>query len=198
MKVLSLVFVLFFSHQVLAGYLIEPMLIQHTGTRKLETVPSLPAASAESSLSGGGFALRAAYMSQSWWLGLEMRNADASADVNGTPNEFATYDLGLNAGARFASGLRLYGSYLFEIKQAATSRVSEESSVTTTFFGSGFRVGVGYMFGNQITLNLDYTLQTFKKSTGENEIDDLSTVFSKYEHNPIHFSIGYAFGGKSK
>jgi predicted porin len=198
MKKIVLVLFLIASQNSFAGYLIEPYFGQFAGDRKLQTVPSQGSVRADAKLSGGGFGLQAAYAGSGWWLGVDFRSKDSSATINEDQFEFSDKDTGVILGARFANGIRLYGEYIWDAQQQSSNTTDPENHRTTTFEGTGMRIGAGYIFGNQVTLNVDYTMYDYKKATGDTEVDDISTVISEYEYAPIMVSVGYAFGAGKK
>jgi len=195
MKKFILSTLLLFSESSFAGFLIEPIFAQYSGSFSSETVPAAGSLQTNESLSGGGFGLLAAYTFSSWFVGPTFRTADADTTINTMAATRNFVDMGLVFGKTFSNGFRAFAAYIFDHKHVESIQSAEQ---TTTYTGSGIRLGFGYMFKNQITINADYTAYTYNKSEGAVSLSPLSLGYSKFQYAPMTVSFGYAFGGNSK
>lgn len=187
LTILASVLVSFSAH---AGFLAEPWLGYESGTTQCTNASSGADCGAKSTgfdygarlgwMFGGGFWLAAEYMGGSGTIKYD----DGSAD-----DKSESTILGAALGVDLASGLRLFAGYGF------SDSLKVKSTTDITFKGTSAKVGLGYKFKNNVSVNLEYIMETITKYDAATLTDqEVSGLFSTFKPARAMLTVGYVFG----
>jgi hypothetical protein len=174
-----------------AGFLAEPWVGYESGATQCTNATSGADCGAKTTgfdygarlgwMFGGGFWLAAEYMGGSGTIKYD----DGSSD-----DKSETTILGATLGFDMASGLRFFAGYGF-----SDSYKVKSSSSDLTFKGTSAKVGLGYKFKNNVSVNLEYYMETFTKYDVLTLTDqDVSGLFSTFKPTRAMLTVGYVFG----
>lgn len=174
-----------------AGFMAEPWIGYESGTTQCTYATSGNDCGAKNTgydygarlgwMFGGGFWLAAEYTGGSGTIKYDNGAADDTSEQT---------VIGASLGFDMASGLRFFAGY-----GLTDSLKVKSSSSDMTLKGTEVKVGLGYKFKNNISLNLEYHMDTYTKyDIGSLTDQDASALFSTFKPARAMLTVGYVFG----
>lgn len=207
MKRLSpFLFLMFFSSNAWADLYIEPYLGYHQTSSSFNPGGLIGNLSGKTSGLGYGVRLGGTYYQFQFGLDYVMAPGSWSSDSNnavGRSGSVRADHMGLFAGWRSITNFRIFLSYYFFSQvdyefdggsfffiDQGTGPTNRANSRSSSFLGSGYRLGVGYIFATYVSANLEYFMLDYENF---GSVDLTQSGAPAYDANMIMLSVSFPF-----